>query len=936
MCGLRSVCSHVSWKSPINLFSVISRSGTVLTSTAPTARLHLFGGASLETTEGPVSGRGAQRRRLALLAILACSRRAVSRDKLVAYLWEDADTERARKLLSESIYVIRKALGEDALLVAGDTVELNARVVWSDVAEFSAALEQQDDGLAVQLYRGPLLDGFFVSDAPEFESWAETERGVYARRRAEALARLTQQAEAARDYTGAARWWRQLAEYDPFNGTYAVGLMRALDASGDRAGALQHARVHAALMRSEFDADADAEVTAFAQTLQSAQPATRPALRVTAPAPLPSTPEEMDVRQTPRRARLAIAVGITGAVILGAIALSLQDPPPPAAKAASTTTVAVFPFTVHGPDEALRDGMVDLLSTNLNGAGDIRSINSHAILSSLMEEPTPIAPERASRIARRFGASHYVLGDVTRAGTQLQINATLYDATGAVTQAATRGPADSLLVLADRLTVQLLAGRVEEADLTRLAAHTTSSYPALKHYLEGESHYRAARYNEAVRSFVKAIQADPKFALADYRLSASAEFSFDFLLARRAARRALDNSERLPERERLLLRAWTYFLNGNPTAAQREYDAVLSAYPGDIEARAGLGETLVHYNPTRGLPASAARSAFARVLAVAPAYGEVRYHSLEFAARERNQARFDSLFNQIEPDNQQFLAWQAVRAFTWGDHADRQRVMAAARKADELKIGIAAARLAAHTNDFDAAELMAKELTRPDLTAQWRAGGHLILAELYAARGMKQEAERQLQIASGFEPDWPNELRALFALHPSIRATPVELAALEATLRSWNPGAHSPSLSFFLAAHAKAHKHLRLYLLGLINLELGRLAETEALRSEIAQLRGDEEGQKLSTALSRSLAGHIARKRGDREQAVQLLTTAVIDAPPEFLALSSFYSRAYDRWVIAELYRESGNVSEAKRWYESLLEGYDFIYVAPARERLRS
>jgi DNA-binding SARP family transcriptional activator/tetratricopeptide (TPR) repeat protein len=900
----------------------------------------LFGGASIEGNDGPITGRGAQRRRLGLLAILAVAGRAVSRDKLVAYLWEETDTERARKLLSESIYVIRKAVGEQALIAVGDTVELNRDLVWSDVGEFMEALAAHDDERAVQVYRGPFLDGFFISDAPEFENWAETERQVFARRRSEALLRIAKRAEERRAYPEALQAWRQLTEQDRFNASYAIGLMRCLDASGDRAAALQHARIHSALLKSEFDAEPDADVAAFALTLQTSNTPTTSTTRL---APVPAIPGDAGItksdvaprRTMSKRASIGTAVVVL-AIIAGAIALASRGARTGSAPASDVEMrVAVLPFAIRGAESELRDGMVDLLSHNLDGAGAIRSVDSHSILSQL-DDDDPISPEQGARIAERFGATHFVLGDVTRAGALLHINATLYADTVKVAEASERGPADSLLSLADRLTTQLLAGQVSEGELTGLAAHTTTSYSALKHYLEGEALYRAARYGDAASAFVRALREDPKFALADYRLSAAAEFSFDFQLARRAAARAIQHSERLPNRERMLVRAWNNFLNGNAQAAQREYEAVLTAYPSDIEARSGLGETLVHFNPPRGLSASGARSAFERVLAVAPAYGEVRYHALEFAARDRNLARFDSLFRQLRPTTPQYHAWLAIRAFTWGDRREQQIAMRALQNADELEVGIAAARLAAHTNNFDAAEAVSRLLTRPEQTAQWRAGGHLLLAEIMIARGRVADAHRELQLAASLDHDWPHELRALFALHPAHPAGQAELQAIDRDLRQWNPGAHTPSLSFFLAAHATSHQHFRLYLLGLVNTQLGRVAEAEGFQRQLEQLTTEPEGQKLALALSRSVAGHIAARRGDRDRAINLLETATIDAPPEFVVLSPFYSRTHDRAVIAELHRQAGRPAEARRWYGSMLEGYEFMYTSWARKQLAS
>jgi DNA-binding SARP family transcriptional activator len=103
--------------------------------------LKLFGGASLEGPSGPLAGRAAQRHRLALVALLAGSGGSgVSRDKLIAYLWPEADEERGRHLLSNSLYMLRQALGEEALGGAGDVVRLDASQVRCDARDFEDAI----------------------------------------------------------------------------------------------------------------------------------------------------------------------------------------------------------------------------------------------------------------------------------------------------------------------------------------------------------------------------------------------------------------------------------------------------------------------------------------------------------------------------------------------------------------------------------------------------------------------------------------------------------------------------------------------------------------------------------------------------------------------------------------------------------------------------
>ena len=88
---------------------------------SPTFHLRLFGSPELVGASGsPLSGRARQRHRLALLALLARSPGAVSRDVLLAHLWPDRDSDQARNLLKVSVYVLRQELGEAAIVTSGD------------------------------------------------------------------------------------------------------------------------------------------------------------------------------------------------------------------------------------------------------------------------------------------------------------------------------------------------------------------------------------------------------------------------------------------------------------------------------------------------------------------------------------------------------------------------------------------------------------------------------------------------------------------------------------------------------------------------------------------------------------------------------------------------------------------------------------------------
>jgi TolB-like protein/Flp pilus assembly protein TadD len=231
-------------------------------------RLKLFGGAVLDAESGPITGRAAQRHRIALLALLSTTRRLHrSRDQLVTFLWPEADAERGRKLLSDSIYRINQALGGDAIIGTGEDVRLNRLQVTSDVADFEGAIESLDWHRIEELYAGPFLDGFYLPHATDFDQWMENERAQYARGAAKAFEALAVEACDEGRLAESVDWWQRLADLVPDDSRVAMELMRALESAGNRGGALRHARVHTQVLRETLGLEPDRAVRALAEQI---------------------------------------------------------------------------------------------------------------------------------------------------------------------------------------------------------------------------------------------------------------------------------------------------------------------------------------------------------------------------------------------------------------------------------------------------------------------------------------------------------------------------------------------------------------------------------------------------------------------------------------------------------------------------------------------
>lgn len=186
---------------------------------------------------------------MALLAYLALARAPQPRDRLLALLWPESSADAARKNLRNILWTLRRALGEDLLVVAGDRLALDPAVAQVDVWEFERAAESHDPALlraAADHYAGPLLDGLAFADAPEFELWLTAERERLAQLLLRALTALVALYRAAGQWEDVAAVARRALAVDNLQEPLHCALMESLARLGDRAAALRH---YAALRR---------------------------------------------------------------------------------------------------------------------------------------------------------------------------------------------------------------------------------------------------------------------------------------------------------------------------------------------------------------------------------------------------------------------------------------------------------------------------------------------------------------------------------------------------------------------------------------------------------------------------------------------------------------------------------------------------------------
>ena len=241
-------------------------------------KVQLLGGASLRAGDLPLAGPPAQRHRIALLSlIVAAWPQPLSRDRAMGLLWPERDLPKARRLLNLAVHVLRSALGEDSIVSTGDGLLLNPANLTCDLHELRAAVAEDDAERIVRCYTGALLDGFHLGESVEFGFWLDDRRNELDHAYTGALRMIAEGQERSGDVHGRVRTCRRLVAARPHSALYARALMRALDATGDRAGAIRHADEHARRLEADLDLPPDPEVMALAAQLRTAAPARPPA-----------------------------------------------------------------------------------------------------------------------------------------------------------------------------------------------------------------------------------------------------------------------------------------------------------------------------------------------------------------------------------------------------------------------------------------------------------------------------------------------------------------------------------------------------------------------------------------------------------------------------------------------------------------------------------
>ena len=589
--------------------------------------------------------------------------------------------------------------------------------------------------------------------------------------------------------------------------------------------------------------------------------------------------------------------------------------------------IAVLPFSVRGSPELayLGEGIVDLVSAKLDGAGSFTTVDPRAVIGLAKAAGLDVSdPDHSWRLASELQASHYVTGDLLEMAGRLQLTAYLYDMNdqdSPFQQASAEGSTEEIFDLLDDLVADLLASSMStDTDrLQALATLTSGSLDAAKEYLTGEQLMRAGRYRESAAAFDRAIELDSTFALAYYRKSIAADW-IDAYDIRSSADRAFEYSDRLSERDRGLLNALRLRRNGRIVEAEQAFRTQLHVYPDDVEALVQFGETLFHDIERRGRSIQESMVPFERALQLEPGNLIALIHLARLYAISDSTdqlAETARVLAEIAPDSERAREVEALYAHVLADTAGIRslneqllgkpwyyRIYAVlgvdrfarnARAAEEI--------LAARESDVpllmvnvpivlleqgrldDARTFLAQQNLR-DIPS-W----NLFEASALTSGLLPPDPERMASLADRIATIEPNELLATFWLPPYEDMTP-EFASFT-----------------------------RDYYRALLLIQLGRVPEARSLLDEMIRR---EELVGMGTVKRDAelvLESEILLQAGDRQGALEVLRSVEYQVP-HALTVTPMPDQARSRILRSELEQEIGDVTAAKAFLEGLDESW--------------
>jgi len=348
------------------------------------------------------------------------------------------------------------------------------------------------------------------------------------------------------------------------------------------------------------------------------------------------------VLRRPRNRRIALGVGAAVVALVAWLAFR-----PAGAATLDANRIAIAPFDVLGGGDLglWREGLVDVLSRSLDGAGPLRTVSPTLIVRRWSGRADAASAQALGRVT---GAGTVVFGGLVGAGADsVRLTASVLDVAAGTPggEIELREASDRMDRLADSLTVRVLRelGRTRAIGVVRTASLGSQSLPAMKAFLQGEQFLRRSEWDSALAYQQRAIGLDSGFALAwsHAGMAAGWQHAANDSLSRTYKLRAGVLNHGLAPRESLAVaseslaavvyagpgpiggRWWTY---GRRLVAT--LDEAVRRYPNDPELWYMLGDARFHAGGLAAMASRTALDAFDRSIALDSAFTPSYVHAV--------------------------------------------------------------------------------------------------------------------------------------------------------------------------------------------------------------------------------------------------------------------------------------------------------------------
>ncbi len=637
----------------------------------------------------------------------------------------------------------------------------------------------------------------------------------------------------------------------------------------------------------------------------------------------PLTSREITVQLSPKKlfvpAVIVVALAIIAVVLWQILSPKVTIPPP-----TGRPSLVIMYFENNTGDENLdhyRKAISDLLITDLAQSKYIDVVGGDKLFNILEDldllEARNYSSNSLRDVASQGRASHILQGNYTKAEDVFRISVMLHETNTMkrVRSEMFEGTGEkSIFSMVDRITTTIksnFAISAEEiaADIDEnIEDITTDSPEAYKYYLESRRLLHNGAYRESIPPMTKAIEIDPEFAMAYRSLSISYYNLYLYAQADEYMTKALELSDRLPERERYQIMGDFYGRKEKTyDKAIEAFHKLLELYPGDTTGNHNLGLKYANLNQwdkaiDRYEIAKKYKTEFiGTYTALANAY---RAKQMYGEAKETLEYYLD---NYSDLDN-----IHRSLAYIYIDQGQLYAALDEANKAFhldpydwnnfELKGDIYL-----YQGDLKRAEEEYHNM-RKGRGAAAQAWSRMRMSNLYQHQGKFRDAlKMDKQVLALVKSGRDRAIQS--ASHLEVAHSYFTSGDLKAALKAYEEAINIARETDYLAI-----ERLSLHYKGLVLLEMNSLAEAQRIADELKNLIEEGLNEKI-IRLYYHLAGRIALKKKNYAEAIEQFQKAI-----SLVSFGPTHIRADFVDSLASAYFESGDLENAAKEYERITQ----------------